>query len=97
MYTPHPSLVPIEMAAAGLLTVTNRFENKTAEAMRAISANLIAADRRSSRSPTPSATPCGRAGLRGGLAGSAVDWARSWPSAFDDARMDAIISALNAG
>ena len=37
MYTPHPSLVPIEMASAGMLTVTNSFENKTAEAMAAIS------------------------------------------------------------
>ena len=31
MYTPHPSLVPIEMASAGMLTVTNSFENKTAD------------------------------------------------------------------
>ena len=44
MYTPHPSLVPLEMASAGLVTVTNTFENKTAEAMPAISRNLIAAE-----------------------------------------------------
>ena len=44
MYTPHPSLVPIEMASAGMLTVTNSFENKTAEAMAAISPNLITAE-----------------------------------------------------
>ena len=44
MYTPHPSLVPIEMASAGMLTVTNSFENKTPEAMAAISPNLIAAE-----------------------------------------------------
>ena len=42
MYTPHPSLVPIEMASAGMVTVTNTFENKTADAMAAISANLHA-------------------------------------------------------
>ena len=42
MYTPHPSLVPIEMASAGMLTVTNTFENKTSEALRAISGNLLA-------------------------------------------------------
>ena len=41
MYTPHPSLVPIEMASAGMLTVTNAFENKTPGAMAAISPNLI--------------------------------------------------------
>ena len=44
MYTPHPSLVPIEMASAGMLTVTNSFENKTPEAMAAISSNLITAE-----------------------------------------------------
>ena len=42
MYTPHPSLAPIEMAAAGMLTVTNSFETKTPEALAAISPNLIA-------------------------------------------------------
>ena len=44
MYTPHPSLVPIEMAAAGMLTVTNTFETKTADALAAISPNLVAAE-----------------------------------------------------
>ena len=32
------------MASAGMLTVTNAFENKTAEALMAISANLITAE-----------------------------------------------------
>ena len=30
MYTPHPSLVPIEMAAAGMLTVTNTLRDQDA-------------------------------------------------------------------
>ena len=42
MYTPHPSLVPIEMAAAGMTVVTNAFANKTEDALREISANLFA-------------------------------------------------------
>ena len=41
MDTPHPSLVPLEMASAGMLVVTSTFENKTAESLRAISENLI--------------------------------------------------------
>ena len=41
MYTPHPSLVPIEMASAGMVTVTNSFENKDASALAAISPNLL--------------------------------------------------------
>jgi glycosyltransferase involved in cell wall biosynthesis len=85
MYTPHPSLVPIEMASAGMLTVTNSFENKTAAALSAISPNLIAAE------PT----------LEGvtdalGVAAAAVDdverrasgsrvaWSRDWDDSFGD-------------
>ena len=37
MLTPHPSLVPLEMASAGMATVTNSFENKTPAALEAIS------------------------------------------------------------
>ncbi|NWG20752.1 MAG: methyltransferase domain-containing protein [Chloroflexi bacterium] len=44
MYTPHPSLVPIEMASAGMLVVTNTFANKTSERLREISTNIIAVE-----------------------------------------------------
>ena len=86
MYTPHPSLVPIEMASAGMLTVTNSFENKTAEAMAAISPNLIAAEPEHRRSPTAL-----RRGRRGGRrrrsAGERrqVRWSRDWDTSFGDA------------
>ena len=91
MYTPHPSLVPIEMASAGMLTVTNTFENKTAEAMAAISPNLIAAE------PAVEAIAAALV-RRGGAAsrtssaasrGSAVRWSRDWDHSFDDALLDA--------
>ena len=41
MLSPHPSIVPLEMAAAGMFAVTNTFANKTAEVLRAISTNII--------------------------------------------------------
>jgi glycosyltransferase involved in cell wall biosynthesis len=95
MYTPHPSLVPIEMAAGGLVTVTNSFENKTAEAMAAISGNLIA------KRPTVEGIV---AGLREATAavedvdrrvsGSAVNWSRDWGASFDPARLEVILAAL---
>jgi GT2 family glycosyltransferase len=44
MDSPHPSLVPIEMASAGMPTVTSTFANKDADALQAISPNLIASD-----------------------------------------------------
>jgi GT2 family glycosyltransferase len=86
MYTPHPSLVPIEMASAGMVTVTSSFENKTAEAMRAISPNLLAAE--------PSVEEIADALCSAAVAaddaearvrGAAVRWARDWDTAFDDA------------
>lgn len=42
MLTPHPSLMPLDMAAAGLVTVTNTYANKTRETMAAVSHNIIA-------------------------------------------------------
>jgi hypothetical protein len=83
MLTPHPSLVPLEMAAAGMCTVTNTFANKTADRLRAISTNLIGVR------PTVE-------GIRDGLwqassrvydidsrlAGAKVHWPTDWTSAF---------------
>jgi glycosyltransferase involved in cell wall biosynthesis len=96
MYTPHPSLVPIEMASAGMLAVTNSFETKTAEAMAAISLNLIAAR------PTVEGVA---AGLRAAaaavedvdrrVAGSAVAWSRNWDEAFDDRLLDRVDELLD--
>jgi glycosyltransferase involved in cell wall biosynthesis len=98
MYTPHPSLVPIEMASAGMLTVTNTFENKTAEAMSTISSNLMAVE------PSLSGVS---AGLREAVARvedfegrareSDVRWSRDWSHSFDDEVMARVTSFLNVG
>ena len=96
MYTPHPSLVPVEMAAGGLVTVTNSFENKTAATMTAISGNLIAV----------AATVDGVvAGLRDAVAaagdhrrrvrGSAVNWSRDWRRSFNAELLREIGAALD--
>ena len=88
MYTPHPSLVPIEMASAGLLTVTNGFATKTPEAMAAISPNLltVAADLESVVAGLREAVArCPEHEAR--RAGAEVAWSRSWEESFDDALM----------
>jgi hypothetical protein len=95
MYTPHPSLVPIEMASAGMLTITNSCENKTAAAMTAISSNLITAE------PSVEGV-C--AGLREAAAGvddfgrrargSNVGWSRDWDESFDNELMERVTSFL---
>jgi hypothetical protein len=96
MYTPHPSLVPVEMAAGGLVTVTNSFENKTAATMTAISGNLIAV------APTVDGVV---AGLRDAVAaagdhrrrvrGSAVNWSRDWRRSFNAELLREIGAALD--
>ena len=57
MYTPHPSLVPIEMASAGMVCVTNSFENKTAAAMAPSRRTCMRPTRGSKRWPPPCAPP----------------------------------------
>jgi hypothetical protein len=85
MLTPHPSLVPVEMASAGMVSVTNSFENKTAEAMEAISANLIAPE------PTLDGIADGleRAAAASDdhearVRGAKVEWSRDWDASFDE-------------
>jgi Glycosyl transferase family 2 len=97
MYTPHPSLVPIEMASAGLTTVTNSFENKTPEAMAAISSNLVTVE------PGLDALAAGLAeavsrveDFEGRARGADVSWSSSWEQSLDDELM-ARVEALLAG
>jgi WsaF, C-terminal domain/WsaF, N-terminal domain/Glycosyl transferase family 2 len=95
MYTPHPSLVPIEMASAGMATVTNSFENKTREAMAAISPNLITAE------PSLESLAAGLAeaadrveDFEARARGSRVNWSSSWAESFDDGLMARVETLL---
>ena len=44
MLSPHPSYPPLEMAGCGGLVVTNTYATKTADRLKAISANIIAVE-----------------------------------------------------
>lgn len=89
MYTPHPSMVPIEMAAAGMLAVTNTFANKTAAALAEISPNLVCAE------PTIDGVADGLIAAAGRIddrrarvAGADVRWSRDWATSFPAALLD---------
>jgi hypothetical protein len=95
MLTPHPSLVPIEMAAAGMWTVTSTFANKTKDRLSKISTNLIAVE------PTIEAICDGiveamsrvdRVDER--LAGAQVNWPTSWDDAFPEATIQRVRAFL---
>lgn len=42
MLSPHPSLVPMDFAAAGMITITNTWDTKQEEQLRLISKNILA-------------------------------------------------------
>jgi len=96
MYSPHPSLVPLEMASAGMIVVTNTFENKTAAALGSISEGLIAVE--------PSLEGV-KQGLREGVAavedverrrrGAGLTWSSDWDTSLDDAVMDRVLAWLD--
>jgi hypothetical protein len=95
MYTPHPSLVPMEMAAAGMLTVTNSFENKTPAAMAAISSNLITVEPSIEGIATGLAEAAAAADdYERRARGSDVSWSQDWDESFDDDLMARIESFL---
>jgi hypothetical protein len=97
MWTPHPSLVPLEMAAAGLCTLTTTFANKTAAALSAISANLIPVE------GTVSAVGQGlrlaerRArDLAARVKGAKVHWATTWEESFPESVLAGLESFFRA-
>ena len=97
MYTPHPSLVPIEMASAGLVTVTNTFENKTAQALAAISSNLVGAQPGLDGITAALGDAAARVDdFERRAAGANVQWSSDWDASFDDklmARVDSFLAA----
>jgi glycosyltransferase involved in cell wall biosynthesis len=95
MLTPHPSLVPIEMASAGMVTVTNTFENKDQAALAAISENLIAVE------PSLDAIVAGLGSAERAVGdaerrvrGSQVHWSRDWAQTFPAELLDEVLGAL---
>ncbi len=98
MYTPHPSLAPIEMASAGMITVTNTFANKTSEAMAAISPNLIAVEPTVAGVAGGIAEAVGSVGDHGRrVAGADVAWSRDWNDSLDDRLMERVEELLDGG
>ena len=96
MYAPHPSLVPIEMASAGMLTVTNTFETKTAGAMTAISSNInaVAPNVGSLIEALRHAVSLSADG-NARVAGAAVDWSRGWDETFNAETLNQVLDLLD--
>ena len=97
MLAPHPSLMPLDLAAAGAISITNTFANKTADKMSAISPNLLAVK------PTASAISAALAqavervdDVERRMAGTHLNWATTWDEAFNPQLMQKIHAWLQS-
>jgi hypothetical protein len=91
MYTPHPSLLPIEMAAAGQVVVTNSCMNKTAQALQEISTNFVVAEPTIPAVAGALAQAVARADdIESRRQGSNVNWSQDWNRTFSDALLDRV-------
>ncbi|KAI9013721.1 hypothetical protein DFJ74DRAFT_682989 [Hyaloraphidium curvatum] len=79
MVSPHPSLPPLDFAAAGMATVTNTWGSKTAEALRAAGGNLIPAEPTLEGLVAALEQAVARAeDVEGRMQGSRLDWPERW-------------------
>lgn len=84
MYSPHPSVPPLEMAAAGMVVVTTSFENRDPERMAGISKNLIAVPAGVESVCAAIVDATRRAGdYEARVANSRFSWPRSWDDSFN--------------
>jgi hypothetical protein len=91
MLSPHPSIVPLEMAAAGMWVVTNTFANKTAESLGRISGNLIAVEPTVEGLERGLAEAVGKVGdYEERVRGSRVNWSQDWKDTFNKEKREKI-------
>lgn len=94
MYTPHPSLLPLEMAAAAMIVVSSECLNKNQENMALISANLITAKASVDGVATALAKARSRVARGDVVWHQPVHWSQSWQTTFDAALMSALVNWL---
>jgi glycosyltransferase involved in cell wall biosynthesis len=93
---PHPGLVPLAMARAGMIAVTTAFEHKTDAALSAISPNLIAAEPTVDGIADGLRAAAAKAGdTDGRVRGSAIRWSTDWDTSFDDELLDRVTGFLS--
>ena len=94
MYAPHPSILPFEMAAAGLVVVTNTFGARDAGVLTGISRNIVPVE------PSIGAIAqglaeawkrCGNHHER--IENASFDWSRDWQESFSSPFIDRLDQA----
>lgn len=97
MLAPHPSILPFEMASAGQIVVTNAYESRTADVLRAISGNIEPCEADPFSVAEALAAAVARVGQHEArIKDASFDWVRDWDEAFDDKVMERISGMLHA-
>jgi len=91
MYAPHPSVVPFEMAASGMVVVTNTFDNRDKDTLTAISPNIVPSAL-SIEDLTAALKIAQRqtGDLAARVAGSNGNWVNDWKNSFSEAFLDSV-------
>ena len=97
MLTPHPNLLTLDMASAGMIVVTNSFANKNQENLSEISSNILAAE--------PTITDVERVlclavkqvkNFRNRVEGSRVNWATNWKESLNSQKIKKILQFVDS-
>lgn len=85
MYAPHPSVPPLEMASAGMLTITTDFQNRSSSEMASISNNIIAASHTMESIVSSIQQAVFRVGdFQERCDNANIKWPTSWGQSFDN-------------
>lgn len=96
MYTPHPSIPPLDMAAAGNIVITTSCFGKTPENLRKISDNLIAVEPKLNDIVEGISQGVFRVDdYQERIENSNLNWPRSWEEAYNEEVRTKIISFVN--
>jgi hypothetical protein len=98
LHTPHPGLVPLEMAASGLVCVTNTYGVKTADRLHELAGNLVPGEPTVAGLSRALATAVQRAADTDARLAAAAElrWPRTSEEAYGDATLGAIEALLDA-
>jgi hypothetical protein len=94
MYTPHPSLLPLEMAAASMIVVSSECLNKNQDTMARISANLITAKASVEGVVTALDNARSRVARSDVVWRHPVNWSQSWQQSFDAVFLGVLVDWL---
>lgn len=85
MYAPHPSILPFEMAASGIITVTNTFGRRDASLLQSLSTNIEPCEPNVTSVALALRVAVGRLGDHySRLQGSKIPWVSDWRESFND-------------